>query len=217
LIGVSWMQMRSTTSAIRFMSTMAKIQVFFETFCGFNLNEFDYLYSIVEMRLSVRRRGRQRVIGARDSLMLFLHWLRSGRGCMEIAHQFELCEATLYRKFHEIIDLVHDRFVDEFIGSHARDRFIAGRTSPTVAWWWTQLSSIAGVQLVRMGKHSDAFPGNVSCIALSRRWSRLEMVLLCRLRPGFQRRDMISMSSKTIFRDWRNSSWRILASQLRCW
>jgi hypothetical protein len=146
----------------------------FETFCGFNLSEFDYLYSIVEMRLTVWRRGCQRVIGARDFLMLFLHWLRSGRGCMEIAHQFELCEATLYRTLHEIIDLVHDRFVDEFVGSHARDRFIAGRTSPTVAWWSTPPSSIAGVQWVWTRKPGNAFPENINYTALSRKWSRDE-------------------------------------------
>jgi hypothetical protein len=103
---------------------------FFKTFCGFNLKEFDYLNSIVEMQLTVPRHGRQRVIGARDSLMSFLQWLRSGRGCAEIAQQFELYEAALYRRLHEMINLVHDRFIDEFIGSHARDKFIAGLDFP---------------------------------------------------------------------------------------
>jgi hypothetical protein len=57
---------------------------FFETFYGLNLNEFDHLYSIMEMELTERRCGRQRV--------------RTGSGPVEDA--WRLLNNLAYERLH---------------------------------------------------------------------------------------------------------------------
>jgi hypothetical protein len=57
--------------------------VFFQL-CGFNIRGFDALSGLVSEILEVRKRGRLRAVGPRDSFLLLLHWLRTGASTVRI-------------------------------------------------------------------------------------------------------------------------------------
>jgi hypothetical protein len=49
----------------------------FFTLCGFDIGHFRRLFGVIEAQITVPTPGRRPVIGAKDSFLLFLHWLRS--------------------------------------------------------------------------------------------------------------------------------------------
>jgi hypothetical protein len=102
----------------------------FKALCGFSLRDFNILYDLLSGVLDVQRRGRHRVIGPRDSLLIFLHWIRTANSMATIAQSLRICEDTLYRRIRELIHLVHDPLVNQFITGCANAPFTAGEAFP---------------------------------------------------------------------------------------
>jgi hypothetical protein len=102
----------------------------FKASCGFSLRDFNILYDLLSGVLDVQRRGRHRVIGQRDSLLIFLHWIRTDNSMASIAQSLRICEDTLYRRVRELIHLVHDPLVNQFITGCANAPFTAGEAFP---------------------------------------------------------------------------------------
>jgi hypothetical protein len=64
--------------------SQGNLDVFFQL-CGFNIRDFDALYSLMSEILEVRKRGRWRTIGPLDHFLPLLHWLRTGASSVRIA------------------------------------------------------------------------------------------------------------------------------------
>jgi hypothetical protein len=102
----------------------------FNALCGFSVRDFDILYDLMSSVLDVQRRGRHRVIGPRDSLLIFLNWLRTANSMATISQSLRICEDPLYRPIRELIHLVHDPLVNQFITSYANAPLTAGEAFP---------------------------------------------------------------------------------------
>jgi hypothetical protein len=87
----------------------------FAAVTGFPLASFLRLYEPFGEALRRPRRGRGHLIGATDSFLLLLHWLRSGSSIEQIAAGFTLRQETLYRRIQETIELAHADLVSRDI------------------------------------------------------------------------------------------------------
>jgi hypothetical protein len=87
----------------------------FAVVCGFSPADFMILYRLVEPVLSVRHRGRARVIGPVDRFLLFLHWLKTGNSAEVIAAAFMVRPDTLHRHLIEVAETTHDILVGTYI------------------------------------------------------------------------------------------------------
>jgi hypothetical protein len=83
--------------------------------CGFDIGRFRRLFNVIEGQITVPTRGRRPVIGAKDNVFLFLHWLRSANPIAQIAAHLDLRSPTLYKHLHKLALAVHDPFVKKYI------------------------------------------------------------------------------------------------------
>lgn len=97
----------------------------FQTLFVFSPADFLILYALVEGRLTLGGRGRPRAIGPKDSLLLFLNWLRTGNSLELVATGFELKKATVDRTVKEVARVATPISVDRFITRQARMPFPA--------------------------------------------------------------------------------------------
>jgi hypothetical protein len=88
---------------------------------GFSVPEFGKLYDLVETELDVLKRGRARIIGPLDSLLLFLHWLRTANAADRIASAFSLKGTTLASQLHKVAQAIHRPLVEEYITAIAAE------------------------------------------------------------------------------------------------
>jgi hypothetical protein len=82
--------------------------------CGFGIGRFRRLFDVIEAQITVPTRGRRPVIGAKDSLFLFVHWIRSVNPIDQIAAHFDLRSPTLYKHLHKLALAVHDPLVTKY-------------------------------------------------------------------------------------------------------
>jgi hypothetical protein len=92
---------------------------------GFNVRDFDALYSLASEILEVRKRGRSRTIGPRDSFLLLLHWPRTGASTVRIAISMQLSSDTLYCRLRRLVDSLWEPLVETFTNAAARELFTA--------------------------------------------------------------------------------------------
>jgi hypothetical protein len=84
-------------------------QDFYEV-CGFSIADFDILYQIAEARSISTGRGRRRVLGPRDSFLLFLHWVCTGTSIRTIAAVFGLKGSTPSAKLLQVATCLDSPF-----------------------------------------------------------------------------------------------------------
>jgi hypothetical protein len=95
----------------------------FTSLCGFAPAEFNQLKDQLEPVLARPQRGRVRVIGAIDSLFLFLHWLRTGSSINMIAAGFNLRQETLHKRMLEVVKLIETPLTARYLDEMAKAPF----------------------------------------------------------------------------------------------
>jgi hypothetical protein len=87
----------------------------FFTMCNFDIDHFWRLFDVTKAQITVPTRGRRPVLGAKDSFLLFLRWLRSANPIDQIAAHFDLRSPTLYKHLQKLALAVHNPLVTKYI------------------------------------------------------------------------------------------------------
>lgn len=98
----------------------------FYLLCGFSVLDFTTLFEMTEHVIYVPKRGRKRIVGPKDALFLFFHWLRSASPISQIAIAFELKQATLYNHLQKVANSIRHVLVERLINAQWERQLTSG-------------------------------------------------------------------------------------------